>query len=185
MMEVSTVYWRIFATSKSWALAQTELLFFEVLSVLNYSNIQNTKWKKIPNLVQNLQKVYCMIFTFFPYGSFHTTNLAMQHWCLSTLNTFNQYNSDWIGKVCCCRKQENWSSFKLSSQSECTILGLKVAGAAVRNRLLENFLLEKPIQAAIKMYFSAIQMQTKMPYASQKCFFQYSSNSIRFRDLNL
>ena len=112
-----------------------------------------------------------MIFTFSPYGSFHTTNLAMQHWCLSTLNTFYQYNSDWIGKVCYCWKQENWSSFKLSSQSECTILGLKVAGAVVRNRLLENFLLEKPIQAAIKMYFSAIQMQTQMPYASQKCFF--------------
>ena len=52
-----------------------------------------------------------------------------------------------------------------------------MAGAAVRNRLLENFLLEKPIQAAIKMYFSAIQMQTQMPYASQKCFF-FSTTAI-------
>ena len=141
--------------------------------------------KKDSESCAKLTKAILHEFYFFPYGLFHTTNLAMQHWCLSTLNTFNQYNSDWIGKVCYCRKQENWSSFKLSSQSECTILGLKVAGAVVRNRLLENFLLEKPIQAAIKMYFSAIQMQTQMPYASQKCFFQYSSNSIRFRDLNL
>ena len=139
-------------------------LRFWVFSTIVIFRIQNEKRFRI------LCKTYKRYIAWFLLFS-HTTNLAMQHWCLSTLNTFNQYNSDWIGKVCYCRKQENWSSFKLSSQSECTILGLKVAGAAVRNRLLENFLLEKPIQAAIKMYFSAIQMQTQMPYASQKCFF--------------